>query len=338
MKKIILSLSLALALMFTVGCSCSDPVILSFEKLWTSTYSDSFEEVLEYDVSYTASYSENGRSYKKDAALDGMTVEIGGTYTVKNKVYSKVNTDLPSEVKNAEVLTNINSFIIHTRSELSLNTKYVYGSHDSGYLTEYINVDAYYADTDTSLTPVYVSREFSYYNLTVDSDFNLNKLEGSDQTLYSTDAYTVKTKYGDNQSANDYSYTFKTLIDNSALFMTIRNKNVAKDASYNLPVVHPSYGTSQELTLSTFAVDEQTYSLNYYGTDKELKFPVRGTSFVVNSMNESGTSQICYVQTASVDGANNSLLLKYVEPIAEYKGYKKLGAMIYTLKSVTNNA
>ena len=186
-----------------------------------------------------------------------------------------------------------------------------------------------------SFAPVYTEREFDYaYPSVLQGDFKLTELKGKDYTEFSEEKYTVRTEYNDNDAKEtEYKYDFKTLIDNSSLFLAIRNKKIDKEASYSMPVVHPSYGAVQTIKLTHFADMEKETTFDYNGQATAVNFTVKGISFGVSSSNASGTPQLVFVQDGEKNGINKSLMISYVEPLVEYSSFNKLGALVYTLKS-----
>ena len=66
-----------------------------------------------------------------------------------------------------------------------------------------------------------------------------------------------------------------------------------------------------------------------------MDFAVKGMSFGVNSTNSSGIKQLAFVQNGESGGINKSLIIEYAEPLVEYSGFNKMGALVYTLKSAT---
>ena len=337
MKKTFAALSLALSALFFVGCSCSSATILSFNELWGGDL-DNYTETFVYDVNSTVDYNEHGHTYTISEELKDLTFSITGTYAVENKIINKTSSDIPSEVKSSELFSKNTANLIRTKTALNLSATYTLNNKTENSL-DTITTEAYYYNVSSAFAPIYVKREFKYSNPSVNSSsLKLNEYAGSDVTLYSENTYSIKQTAGENTVEKEYEYTYKSVIDNASLFLALRNKTLEKDGTYNIPVVVPAYGSAQNILISRYIATEKTVNLKLNGEDKEIKFNVRGISFLVNSVNGSGTSQIVFVQDEKVEGlANKSIIVSHVEPLVEYSGFRRLGALIYTLKEASIN-
>lgn len=334
MKKIFISIIAALLSLVFSGCSCSEAAILSFDNLWGGA-AISYKESLVYSVAYKSDYAEFDYSFVKSAELSGLTIEISGTYTVDNEILSKENPSIPQTVKDNEIFKIESPSVVKSTTKLDLTASYSL-SDKTETSVDHIYTTAYYYNNDYSFAPIYVERELSYsYPYFSDGQIHLAKLEGNDVTEYATGKYTVGIKYGKAEefTKTEYEYGYKTLIDNSALFMALRNKKVAKDESYSVPVVHPSYGKESTLNVKHFADTEKEITFTLNGEEKAVSFAVQGVSFVVNSVKSSGTPQVVFVQNGESGGINKSLVVNYIEPLVEYGFNNKIGALVYTLTS-----
>lgn len=341
MKKTFLSVILALLLSFTVGCSCSETPELGFTNLWKGE-TEGYKETLEYSVRYSSDYAEYGVSFVKSDALSALNADISGTYTVVNEILSKANAEIPAEVKNNEIfkIQTADGTVVKSVTELNLHAEYSLGDKTVT-SDDVISTTAYFYNTPF-FSPIYTEREFSYTMISVaKNELASGILVGKDSVEYSKDKYKIIKQYRNAADAEtetdekEYKYEYRTLIDNAALFLALRNKNIQKDATYNLPTVHPSYGEKQILALKHFADVEKEITFNFNGEDKTVKFSANGVSFSVNSANSSGTPQVTFIQSAAKDGVDKSLLIEYVEPIVEYGSFARLGALVYTLSQAT---
>jgi hypothetical protein len=121
MKKIALILSLICALLFS-GCSCGGDVPLQFDPKWGGNVIG-YTETLTYDVSYSDDYSFGGYDFAKNDTLPNLTVNIDGTYVVKNEVLSLSGESIPEVVKTSTVVTGM-PYIVRTTTALTLNATY----------------------------------------------------------------------------------------------------------------------------------------------------------------------------------------------------------------------
>lgn len=337
MKKTFAALSLTLAAIFSVGCSCDGATILNFNELWGGD-ADNYTETFIYDVYSTADYNEHGHTYTLSEELTDFSFTITGTYSVENKIINKTSSDIPEEVKNSDLFTKNIANLIRTKTVLDLSATYTL-KEKTETSADSIITEAYYYNVSAAFAPIFVKREFKYSNPYITSSaLSLAEYAGSDTTLYTENKYTIAKTTGEDTRETEYEYTYKSVIDNASLFMALRNKSLEKDASYVIPVVVPAYGEAQNLLVSRYITTEKTADVKLNGEDKQIKFNVRGISFLVNSVNGSGTSQIVFVQDGATDGLNNkSIIVSQVEPLVEYSGFRRLGALIYTLKEATIN-
>ena len=142
------------------------------------------------------------------------------------------------------------------------------------------------------------------------------------------------------------NYTQKTVIDNAQLLFAIRNVELAEDASSALPTVSASYGAPKTLTVKNNGDTQKTLrkggenSFTYNGqelADNELEIAVKDYSFYLNTTNDAGTPQYLLIQkSASASGKlpAKALIIEYVEPLSIYGSFQRLGALVYTIKSV----
>ena len=337
MKKIVFSLFLALFMLVFTGCSCTAEAVLSFDNLWDGK-TIGYSESLVYSVDLSSDYKESSFAYEKSEALSNLTVSITGAYTVVNEILSKEDPSVPEKVKENAVYKTIEHAVSVVRCSSALNLSAKYSIGDKTETSEdKIVTTAYFYNYDDSFAPIYTEREIDYkYPSVFNGKVVLTEMKGKDYVEYLSDKYVVRTEYGEGkESETEYKHTLKTVIDNAALFLAIRNKSLDLDASYAVPVVHPSYGSSQTLAVTRFADLNKRITFDYNGTETTVDFAVKGMSFGVNSTNSSGIKQLAFVQNGESGGINKSLIIEYAEPLVEYSGFNKMGALVYTLKSAT---
>lgn len=346
MKKTVLSIALALITLLFTGCSCSGAAVLSFDGLWGGK-NDGYKETLLYSVEYKADYSEFSYSFVKSSDLSGVSIEITGTYTVENEILSTQSPDIPETVKNFETFSTEMTSVVKSTAKLELTASYTLGD-DTKTSEDRIYSISYFYNDDAAFAPVYTEREFDYqYPYIINGEIKLSLIEGKDITEYfSKDKYKITKEYRNAKDAeyekqeNEYEYNYRGVIDNSALLLATRNKTIEKDASYTIPVVHPSYGQVSNLSLKHFEDTEKRITFDYNGEEKTVNFNLKAMNFVVYPTNSgcdtsSGTPQLVFVQNGEIDGINKSLMVEYVAPLVEYSGFNKIGALAYTLKSAT---
>ena len=125
------------------------------------------------------------------------------------------------------------------------------------------------------------------------------------------------------------------MIDNNYLLFAIRNIDVAEDQSFSLPTVSPSYGVSKTLTVKNNGDKQISLDMTYNQTAINEEVSVKDCSFYLNTTNDSGTPQYVSVQkSASANLPSKALVIKYAEPLSIYGSFSRLGALVYTIKSV----
>ncbi len=340
MKK----LTLIIALIFTLllsGCSCGGKTELKFESKWGGN-TVGYTEQLTYEVNYSDDYTFGGVDFTKTNTLPTLNITAIGSYVIKNEVLSLSSNALPEEVKTSSLVLSM-PYVIKSTSLLTLVINYTLEG------TEYSSVDmlsteTYFCPPEGSLSPVLTKESYAYSLPKISDTFVLDRVVGQNQVTYGQEKYktvqiVMDESTGEEKGRTEKSFSFepKTVIDNSSFLFSMRNLDYKTIAEYVIPVVHPTYGKSQDLRVSKFENSDIKLDLNVNGeTLNQLTIPTNAIKYAIASENKSGANQLLFVQNSAVNGlADKALIVRYVSPFSDYDGFRKLGALIYTLESVT---
>ena len=219
--------------------------------------------------------------------------------------------------------------------------------------------ESFFFTSSQSLSPIWSNTDSRYTYLTStsaengQSKINVITVESKSSTTYNSTNYTITSSYvmagmvdEKIEKTQTKNYTQKTVIDNAQLLFAIRNVELAEDASSALPTVSASYGAPKTLTVKNNGDKQKTLrkggenSFTYNGqelADNELEIAVKDYSFYLNTTNDAGTPQYLLIQkSASASGKlpAKALIIEYVEPLSIYGSFQRLGALVYTIKSV----
>ncbi len=338
MKKFIMALSVLLALLFT-GCSCNPPSQLSFSPNWkkSETVSAGYSSTTTYDVKLNKSFILGDNDYTKTELVDNVFEDYNfvGTYSETVSVievndYDKDDSPVLEDSKNATLL-KINSL-------LEITATYKLVGKDTVTYNDFVKTESYLLDTDNALAPIYTESENNYSVVNIASDNPIQTLHFKTTMLYTKDKISCKQQefnYGEDSetakplSENFYTtdYAYKCLIDNTSLLFALRNLNYSKDKSISLPVVAPAYRASVDLTVA-YTEDIKINDAN------NSPWETKVINFVSANTDKMGMPQLVFLQNKEVSDKNNSLIVKYVSPLAEYSSdYARLGALEYSLKT-----
>jgi len=340
MKKSIFALLLALVLMFA-GCSCNNPVTLSFSD-WESA--SGYKETTTYAVNFKSDYVDGDlHNFKQIETLSQYFTPSfeQGTYTSVIEIIeqSSVPSYVVSDVLDTQAETRPS--IIKQTTSFSITGKYTPVNGDEVAFTDNAETESYFRLTDTSLAPIYSHKSSIYTMAKIKENEGKKGVETFTEkvvstTLYNKSEYVIKTfDYDEYMNASDKTavepketssigYTYRTAIDNASLLLAIRNLALQKDASTNLPTISPAYKNAQTLKVSSYNTKNQIVKseLTVNGTDIDdnLEVPVNCLSFAINAQN-SGKAQLVYVQNADAKNSaetvvipNKRLMIKYVTP------------------------
>ena len=350
MKKLIIALTTLAVCLCSVlaGCSCSSDQSLAFSDNWKQQTGIGYSETAEYTVKLDKAFSLGKLSYTKDATLNDDLVffDYQGTYSVTTTLFASTDIE-PSEVGNSDLLGKVEK-VIYQHAELHLTSSFRYGDMtDVTQYDDYIITNSYFADCQNSLMPIYDSSESVVTYLTYSNGRiatpRLETLSVSKYTSsgYSFDTTTTSLSSGESDvSKKSYSYTPRTLIDNTVLLFALRNTSINDNSSVTMPVTSISYaGEKKTLKITNY----MTYSLENYAitvneTEKTGTIPLKCYAFSVNETS-SGRSQIACIQNGKSEdmGLEISALVRYVEPLITYNNnaFMLQGALVYELTSIS---
>lgn len=362
MKKSIVAITLALVLLLFGGCSCNQKTILSFNKGWdaneSSSVSNRTTETAVYKVSYTEDF-ESGDKYtykKSDTLKEVLSMAVDGTYSYEIKVIDQ--SDLTEKAKQSELITSSTATekpaVIHLTTEFNVNSTYTPKNGTPQTENDIIKTDSFFFRTDLSLAPIYSITEYmssavalKTENETTVPEITVYKFVKS--IIYNNASYTIKTFDYDAYQANnqvepietaDYEYTYRTVIDNSALLFATRNVEIADEGYKSLPVVSYTYGEALNLKFTNYLDGSENITVKInQAQEKALSVAVDRIAFGIDATN-TGREQLVFIQKEAVKEEqteilkDKALMIKYVEPLTDYSSYNCLGALVYTLSEI----
>ena len=330
MKKIIISLLLAVSLLFC-GCSCTPETSLGFTSAWNGGDEPSigFSEKCVYKVEYVADFNEDGLNYTVDEQV-GEVLEFeyaNGVYTTELKV---LPTTADIKNKESDILTADVGHVIYLKTTFNITSRFKYG--DATEYEEYndsIVTEVYFCPVGASYTPIYSKTIASYASVQVLEVPTVEKIEYEKEFYYNTETYSF--------DGEEYEKTFKTYIDNGQLLFALRNINIEEEGSFALPTTSIQYGVPK--TLSVSRISDRALNLSAVNVNGEdIINPAPATkrfTFRLNTTLNAGKEQLVYVNNASDFASSRAVIVRYVAPLGETGSFLNLGAMQYTLTEYT---
>lgn len=325
MKKILLSIILALVFMFS-SCSCSGEKVLSFN---TSSLGNGFNKT--YAVSL-GEYAGSPNKIAKDQTDVYGEITIKGTYSVSVKPCSF--TELKDIVNENFTKTFKNVYPYKLTSNLDITT--VYKKYSDKEYKDYITTTSYFVGTN-SLTPLYtkVESKTSYIGVENGKLF-VDEIKTEDETVFNEDKYTLTRKASlvnsdkTDKQEDTFDYDINTVIDNGYLLLALENLPLKKDKSEVIQVIGPSYGKAKPISvtcsdnLSSLKVNNTDYSDVY-----QEYFQLQNTSS--NCLGgDVGKAQIVYIAKKE----NKNTIIKYYTSLTSHDiNYACLGALVFELTS-----
>lgn len=337
MKKLFISIIFVLVLSMT-GCSCVPETSLSFKNNWNggNDPSGALVQTATYSVSIDKNFKFENYNYAKSSSLSDELYRFeNGVYTQTLSVITKGDASIPEALEGNDIIADIQSYVLRLKTEFSIDAIYSING-DTREFHDTIETDVFFGTVNASYTPLYSSTKAKYSQLFVGESASVRSVSTASTSVYGKNSYTLTTKIDDKEEKTQtINNTYKKYIDNNQLLFVLRNIDVAKSEKsqtvFALPTVSPVYGSAQELAVKYFA--DSTEKIG------EASIPVRCLSFGLNQTNNSGKSQLVYVQNASVEGfnggTNNSVIVKYVEPLMTYGTFESMGALVYTLTDLS---
>lgn len=351
MKKILISLFLVLVLAFS-GCGCNPATLLDFSQASLGESATvGYSETRTYNVTFAENYSfGDDYDFSKNKSLKEKNVTYtfeNGTYVTNLSIIS-VSDDLPFSSALLEESIAKEKYIIRLQTAFNITAKYSadgFAPHIDSVIT-----DSYFMPSDASYAPIYSKtvNDSSHLNYTGDSA-EVQTSKSTEEIVYNKDKYKVTKTIGTNKpETKEYGYTYRTLIDNTALLFALRNfKGVTEEGKAAvMPVVSSTYGEAK--TLEVKYSKKQNLTINVGSED--VVFPVKALAFKISSSTASciggnnihvGRAQLAFVQSGdakvgdTVKTGFNAELVKYVQPLTAYGSFVTMGALEYTLVSVS---
>lgn len=366
MKKIFLTLTALIVACITLlsGCSCVPAVPLTFNQNFAggdgapTNFNTKYKEVLTYDVNYVSEYNS---SLKINENLDKELLPTYSNGKYVSTFYGDVGS-LPIGVQ-----TDINytdSDIHHIKTEFSIDTKI----NGTTYKEQIIS-EAYFYSANYSFAPIYsrtiLKNAFVYID--VETDTIAERLQIFEYvTKYNQSSYVQTKKYYqsdkktpeeinaeikdiditspelvsklvDYEAEKTHGYSIKQAIDNVQLLFAIRNLDVAVEKSVSVPTISPTYGTPKNLAIKNQSESTKDVTISFNGATSEVeKMSVKNMSFVIGGTDNAGSAQYVVIQKSKTDKIPfRALPVEYAETLVEYNTFAQMGALKYTLTSVT---
>ena len=344
MKKFITAVLIAAVMLFCgFGCGNLSELYCFSKNAWNGggegLAESGVSETLTYNVSISEDFNENGYNFIRSSGIySDLSYDITGTYTVNLSVIEKIDSSVTFESDILEDTINL----IKVNTELNLTANY-YFDGKAETKTDTISDIYYILQGDKEYAPLYSERTYDYNIVNAFKGVSFARQKGKTTALFNKTEYTVKTETYNfkteqtETSSRTNKYNYKTLICNEELLFALRNINVEKDKTVSLPTESFVYNNYSTLNVGCFTdkaeIELENISVN--GEEKDLTVNAKGLSYKLNST-QSGRAQLAYIQTAEKDTLKNrALMVKYVQPISEYGNQLIMGAMIYTLSSVS---
>ena len=370
MKKLLIGLMVILSLVFT-GCSCSPVVTLSFSNAWIDgDYNQpGTKEVLTYQVDFVEDLIIGDYSFKSEIKDGDFTYSIGtGSYVSEIQLISATSSLLDgyqSDILDEIVSGTGRKILLYQKTRLEIPFTYQRGDSAPQTNNDFVETHTYFLENGNAFAPILSTQESKMSIVSiVSSSLNVVVQHMKTSTVYNKNNLSSSVKVfavestgsyveGDLMYQDDFNrdYSFKTVIDNSSLLFALRSMAFNNANSSSVSVFATQYGGPRSLTIAyeknNNTVDDFNVNLNGTAMPKE-EIQLACHSFVLNSSEgcqgntNTGRKQLAYINTPKEDGSiyasigsNRSIVMKYVEPLIEYGGYKTLGALVYKLNSIS---
>ena len=344
MKKLsltIISLVLALTMAFSLA-GCSQKTQLSFNQnvlggQTSSGSSTGLLETLTYSVNLVDNY--NDLVIKSSVITDNLVkYEFSdGKMIVKLSALDFLPDGITTDIDWT------NSKIYHLETDFAINVKYTIGENETIH-EDTIYSSCYFLSQGHSFAPIYSDYKVnnSYLRLPTSEEekAQVEIHEYQYITSYNQSKYTMVTNVlGDNPNSatKDYEYTYKTLIDNTQLLFALRSFTVTENVTHNLPVVSPSYGL--EKTLAVTLKDSSTFRNDKgiaVGEVVANNIPVNNVRYIINSTENTGSYHFVKIQKSATNELPfKAFMVEYAAPLLAFGTFNCMGALVYTLESVS---
>ena len=354
MKKIIFSVTaliLASTLALLAGCTGATPLTFN------NAYNNKTEAPVGYTetVTYTVTDKEYGDYKIDDEVTDELLkFDFNGTATTTLKVLGSIS-DFNIETDLDFSGTGRNKYY-YFKSELNLTATYTTSGKVNGTPTDNgdgsksfndsIVSEALFFMSGQSLSPIWSKTDAKYTYLTADNQatlqVNVNVIEHHSETVYNTATYTIEKSHKTNdgekvESTVTYAYVQKTAIDSNALLFAVRNIEVSENSNYSMPAISPTYGLPKTLSVKNNGEKQLTLNATYNGVKIENKsVAVKDYTYAISSDTNSGAQKYVAVQKSEITNLpNKALVIEYAEPLSIYGTFYCIGALVYTINTIT---
>lgn len=327
------------------ACSCAPTQTLSLTSDWNNNSNTiGYKETAVYSVEHVADFNSDGLNYAVSETLKN-NVDFSftnGSYTVSAQIVPATASFIPSKYTgNIEVESGQ---LIHLTTEFKITSSYSYGNPaQTKTYNDFVKTDSYVCTNGASYTPLYVTQENKYAILAIsDKGTDVAETHFKREYIYSTDKYVInEINVNDNsiKASREYKYTYRTAIDNSELLFTLRNVNIEKvQGVFALPTISATYGTPQTMKISRLEDATENVNITANGTLCN-QMQVRKYVFNVDNQMMAGKSQLVFIQAKPTEQTNTidyrAHVVKYVEPLTVYGSFAPMGALVYSLQTVT---
>ncbi len=342
-KKLISMLALTLSFVFFAGSGCASSNPLAFNNDFNGGGGSSAEpsnliERLEYSVEYTDNYLDS--IIKSDTITDELVKFKfeNGSFVQELKVDGFIDQNITTDI---EVQSNR---IYHLTTTFNIDFLCDVGD-GNGFKTfnDQIVSTVHFLSASNSFAPIYsttsLKQTFLFLPTTEGEKAQAEQVTYQITTTYSKDEYVMVTTSESSSQEKVYDNSFKKCIDNAQLLFAVRNLGISEEANYMLPTVSTAYGEAKTLKINyaESSVMNTPENLSYNeNTVSAQTIPVKNYNFLLNSEKNTGAMQFLKIQKQAVEGLPfKSLVLEYAETLPAYGTFSSLGALVYTLKSVT---
>ncbi len=372
MKKLIVAVILAFTLLLS-GCSCTPTEDLNFSNPWGKDANDKeitpTMETAVYDITFKDTAGSGNYTYSQPDNLKNkfkLELEGGkGSYVTSLEITEIDNITVDGKKIESEIMKKFageaDKQVVKYTTSAKLKGAYTYNGKKVTDIDDEITTESFFLKYNRSFAPIYSRKFFKSTTIQIANatTANYQEVRFVVTTLYNEDEYTMKTyvdqtKQTDNklipaETAFDfyknkpdqapyeektYEYEFRKSIDNSALLLSLRGFDIEKESSKTLSVVDKAFGEAQKINVKNYMPNKEKIKLN----GKDSTIPINCYAFGI-SANNTGRQSLAYVQSGkSIEGepvADTSLLVKYIEPLTEYGAYTCIGALEFTLTTIT---
>lgn len=362
MKKFLICILSLVLLMASAlgGCSCTSSPPLAFtecfHELGDVVLPTGWREVCEYEVKYVDNYE---NEFAKSPMLPNskIKIEMQGTYVTNFQVVdhlpdksdfleNKIRSDIPRTMADTDKF-----YKLVTTFSIPEPKYFVKGSQTP---VENVSEDkvesvVYFLSGKNSFKPIYAETKSSYSAVfATESTVTIGRFDNETYTVYNNETYTTTAKSNKVTLVNGVArkYDVGSAIDNTQLLFCARNVNPSVGSAEYMPVITYQYEKPQRISVlcqSTSSATIADGALTFNGVNFDDQDQTAGNRLKLkryeigkSEATETGIHQLAFIQNGKCGNlGKRNLLYRYVQPITEFNSFLLLGAMQYTLKTVT---